>query len=441
MLRSTFLRRANPRDATRTSLPRRYQTSRHFFGTETLEPRLALSGVTLITHGFNSSADTWVTEMAEAIGQRSDLTIDQAIYRVAVTDPGYDEGPLDVTSQWLSGLSPTDASTPNPEIALVMDWSDVAGDLGSNYTRSTFDVAAAMAEALVSENFLNDVGQPLASLPFHLVGHSRGASLVGELAHLLGKKGIWVDQVTTHDPHPVDGIGEPNGEDYGDAPMVAWGNVTYWDNYWRLGANNLFDFSGEPIANTHDVELSNTVLADGGYGLFSGGSHSDVHLWYHGTIDLSENPLANDGAEDVPNDWYGGVHPERDASGYFYSRLVGGQRAADGLADDFLGGSASRQPVTVDELAWPNILQFTVDTTDSTFGVGTAIPLSVLPPGWRFAGHGDLRFGCRSQPIQCESDRSNFHGPPCVLIARTRQRGACRTQRNSGHVFCPCDDH
>ena len=345
------------------------QTFGRSFGVEVLESRLVLSGVTLITHGFNSDADGWVTAMAEAIGQRADFAIDQAIYRIAVTDPGHDGAPLDVTSSWVSGPSPTDAATQFPEIALLLDWSDVAGGLFGNYTRSTFDVAAAVADSLLGEGFLSDVSQPLASLPFHLLGHSRGASLVGELAHQLGTRGIWVDQVTTHDPHPVDGIGEPFGEDYGDAPMVAWGNVTFWDNYWRLGANSLFDFSGEPIANTHDVELSNAVLESGGYGLFSGGSHSDVHLWYHGTIDLSESPAANDGFQDVPNDWYGGVHPERDASGYYYSRLANGQRPADGLADNFVGGSASRQAVAIEGSAWPNILELKVNTADPTFAV------------------------------------------------------------------------
>ncbi len=68
------------------------QTFGRSFGVEVLESRLVLSGVTLITHGFNSDADSWVTAMAEAIGQRADLAIDQAIYRIEVTDPGHDGG-------------------------------------------------------------------------------------------------------------------------------------------------------------------------------------------------------------------------------------------------------------------------------------------------------------------------------------------------------------
>ena len=46
-------------------------------------------------------------------------------------------------------------------------------------------------------------GRPLAQLPLHLIGHSRGGSVVTEMARLLGAQGVWVDQVTTLDPRPV----------------------------------------------------------------------------------------------------------------------------------------------------------------------------------------------------------------------------------------------
>ena len=37
----------------------------------------------------------------------------------------------------------------------------------------------------------------------HFIGHSRGASVVGALAEELGEAGIWVDQVTYLDTHPL----------------------------------------------------------------------------------------------------------------------------------------------------------------------------------------------------------------------------------------------
>jgi pimeloyl-ACP methyl ester carboxylesterase len=339
-------------------------------GVEPLERRDLLSGVTLITHGFNSDADGWVTAMAQAIADRPDLTIDQAIYRWDVTDPGHDNGPLSVTSVKLSGPSLTDAATDVPEVAVLLNWSDLAGKIFGGYTRSTGDVAAAVAEQLVSADFLAELGEPLASLPLHLIGHSRGGSLVGALANQLGQRGVWVDQVTTLDPHPVDGIDDPFSLDFGDAPMVAWGNVVYWDNYWRANSD-LFDFKGESIANVHDVNLSDSVLAVGGYSY----EHSDVHLWYYGTIDTSEDPPANNGDADVPNDWYGGENPERLTSGYASSRLVGGSRATDGLTAQFADGSANRDSVIVTQPAWPNVLDLQVTGAGTTFIDGASIPL------------------------------------------------------------------
>ena len=336
-----------------------------------LERRDLLSGVTLITHGFNGDADGWVTAMAQAMADRPDLTIDQAIYRWDVTDPGHDNGPLSVTSVKLSGPSLTDAATDVPEVAVLLNWSDVAGTLlFGGYTRSSGDVAAVVAEQLVSADFLAELGAPLASLPLHLIGHSRGGSLVGALANQLGQRGVWVDQVTTLDPHPVDGIDDPFGLDFGDAPMVAWDNVVYWDNYWRANSD-LFDFKGESIANVHDVNLSDSVLAVGGYSY----EHSDVHLWYYGTIDTSEDPPANNGDADVPNDWYGGENPARLTSGYAYSRLVGGLRAPDGVTAQFADGSANRDAVMVTQPAWPNVLDLQVTSAGTAFIDGASIPL------------------------------------------------------------------
>ncbi|MHB0954890.1 MAG: dockerin type I domain-containing protein [Pirellulaceae bacterium] len=374
---NSAMRRTRARARERVRLTERTGRAigRRRLSVEPLERRDLLSGVTLITHGFDSNADGWVTAMAQAIAARPDLSIDQTVYRVEVTDPGHDKGPLSVTGNWLSGPLPTDSETSDPEIALVVDWSDMAGELvwGGGYTRSTADVAVAVAEKLLDADFLAGWTQPLASLPLHLIGHSRGGSLVGALAHQLGLRGIWVDQVTTLDPHPVDGINDPLNYDFGDAPMVAWDNVVYWDNYWRANSD-LFDLSGEAVENVHDVHLNDAVLGSGGYTY----EHSDVHLWYHGTIDTSENPPANNWDEDVPNDWYGGANPERLVSGYAYSRLARGEREPAGLSAAVAGGLAVREHVTPTFAAWPNVLGVTVTSASATFIDGAPIPVDYL---------------------------------------------------------------
>ncbi len=68
-------------------------------------------------------------------------------------------------------------------------------------------------------------GRPLATLPLHLIGHSRGGSVVTEIARSLGKNGVWVDHVTTLDPVPVAG--------FGDAAVTTWENVLYADNFYQ----------------------------------------------------------------------------------------------------------------------------------------------------------------------------------------------------------------
>jgi hypothetical protein len=330
-----------------------------------------LSGVTLITHGFGGSVDDWITAMADAIAARSGPVSDQPRYRVEVTDPGHDGGPLSVVNTGRSGPSAASYAGAT-DIVILLNWSDVAGSLmlGGGYHRSTIDVAAAVAEKLLSPSFLTDLATPLAELPFHLIGHSRGASLVGELAKKLGEQGVWIDQATTFDPHPVDGVREPwlFNYNFGDAPMTSWNNVSFWDNYWRTEGSSALDFTGESVANVHDVQLSESVLT-GGYSY----EHSDVHLWYHGTIDLS--PTANDGTYAVPASWYGGTQPARNTSGFYYSSLVGGTRAADGLSVE-LGGTAHRTAINYSNAKWPNVLQLGVVGASLTFDVGDPIPLT-----------------------------------------------------------------
>ena len=124
----------------------------------------------------------------------------------------------------------------------------------------------------------------------HFMGHSRGTCVNSEIVQRLALDGIAVDQVTTLDPHPVDGtLDEPFFNfDWGDPTPRHWSNVAFADNYWRAdgGGFNAFDFDGIPLPDTFDTMLDEDALECCAYGF----SHSDVHLWYHGTVDTSPNP-------------------------------------------------------------------------------------------------------------------------------------------------------
>jgi hypothetical protein len=343
-----------------------------------LEERRMLSGVTLITHGFNGNVDGWVTAMADAIANRPDVAIDALRYTVTVEDPGSDGGPLDVTAvRTDAGPAPDDPTLSFPEILILLEWTDVAGELPfGGSVRSTIDVGAAVADALLAPGLLPDVATSLTELPFHLIGHSRGAGLVGEIAKNLGEAGAWVDQVTTNDPHPVDGVREPFPfPDYGDAPMQNWENIAFWDNYWRIeqGTGCLsFDFCGESISGAYDLQLSEDLLEDaGGYGF----EHSDTHLFYHGTIDTS--PDAFDGEEAVPAAFYNAPHPARDATGYLWSRIVGEARPAEGVGVPF-GGQGARDSVTRVGAQWPNVGAIVLGGADAPLAPGDVLDVTYL---------------------------------------------------------------
>jgi hypothetical protein len=229
----------------------RHQHRKAGVDVQLLEPRVLLAGVTIITHGFWSDASEagWMDSMARAIAERGE-GIDATVYRVVLTDGGNSSNPVEVdtlSTQLLRGPFPTGSTLGpapnNPEIFILLDWSTMAGEfrwdprtwLGGHH-RSTVDVAQAIVPRLLDGNLgLLGLTTPLAQMPFHLIGHSRGGSLVAEMAYLLGKRGVWVDQVTTLDPHPVDGVNEPADIDlllrWGDSTPKRWSNVAFFDNY------------------------------------------------------------------------------------------------------------------------------------------------------------------------------------------------------------------
>jgi hypothetical protein len=351
---------------------------RAIYVVEPIERRVMLSGVTMIVHGFNSGIGDWVSTMATAISNADSTPA--SIYSISATDGGSSSNPITVnTPALLSGPQPNALTNTDPEIVLLLDWSGMAGTLPfGGHTRSTGEVAAAVAAKLTSTSYLAALGgTALADLPMQLIGHSRGASLVNELARDLGKSGIWVDQLTLLDSHPVDGINEDINFNFGDAAMGVPENTTFADSYWRTDSSQ-FDFNGEAVTGAHNTQLSESLLtgsagdsvfghdsSDPGYDL----EHSDVHLWYHGTIPPYSN---TDGSATLTTAaFYTAPNPARTTNGYYFSRTVGGTRPADGLwpAD---GGTATRQALTRTGTQWPNIdrlsLRYDSSGTISTAG-------------------------------------------------------------------------
>lgn len=316
------------------------------------------AGVTLITHGNSGDTDGWVTGMANALAQRIGETV--PIYRVDVTNG---TGGYKAYLHSASGGNPL--TTSSGEIIIKLDWRNLAS--GSH---TTYSVANALAPALASTNLISQLnGHALTEFPLHIMGHSRGGSLVCELSQRLGEMGIWVDQVTTLDAHPISG----------DAPVRGYENTLFADSYYEL--NSLFHLTdGEPIPNSHWRRQTN---ASGGYE-FPYDWHSDVHLWYHGTIDLATP--TGDGETNITitssmrGSWWIPGELKGTNAGFVYSRLGAGDRFSTflpngtyssqvnaGLNRNFdvgAGVAPNRTTLMFNNGDWPNIIRLNLLSTN-----------------------------------------------------------------------------
>jgi hypothetical protein len=317
------------------------------------------AGVTLITHGNTGVTDGWVTGMADALSGR--LGENLPIFRIDVATNN--SGVYVASLNGVSGGSPLVSAS--GEIVVKLDWRSLA-----NFEHITYSVANALAPALADTNLIPQLGgHALAEFPLHILGHSRGGSLVCELSQRLGEMGVWVDQVTTLDAHPING----------DAPVAGYQNVLFAESYYQTDSFlNLVN--GEPIPVSH---WRRQTSFGGGYTDFFSGTHSDVHLWYHGTIDLAAMTDDNDLGSingTVRDTWWTTFEQKGTNAGFIYSRLGGGDRyvtnrpngsnssqVRDGINRNFelgLGVAPNRTALMFNTGAWPNVIRLDLLSTN-----------------------------------------------------------------------------
>jgi hypothetical protein len=350
-------------------------------------------GVTVITHGYDGDVTGWIAAMADEIpsyyhayrypGGGTNFTI----YTLKLTTDG-----SNYYYQWSrdSGGSPTNTDT--GEIIVKLDWSQMAGSPTdpSVYDISTYTVAAVASYVLLQTNAIADLnGHALAEYPVHLIGHSRGGSLMSQLAYVLGTNGVWVDQLTTLDPHPLNNDGN---DDYPlavvDAPVHVYANVLYADDYWQ-NEGFFLDPHGEAVSGAYVRQLSAGELS-GGYQNTSSISpdHSNVHLWYYGTLSLNVPATYDDDGESVTIDggmrtnWWVPYEQHGAVGGFFYSLIGSGNRlSADhplglpsepAIVDGYnqywdigAGSNTNRTVLPANNGSWPNLIKFNLAGTNA----------------------------------------------------------------------------
>lgn len=362
-----------------------------------LMPRPAgAAGVTIITHGYDADVTGWISAMAAAMpgyyqGRHPGVSTNFTVYTMTVTDN---------SGNYLFAISPNGtapSATASGEIIVKLDWSQLAGGPSAPYDLSTYNVAWAVAQALMATNTIAQLnGHALVEYPLHLIGHSRGGSLMSELSRQLGTNGLWVDQLTTLDPHPLNNDGNNDSPlTVVDAPVHTYENILFHDDYWQdLGTGSL-DPNGEPVAGAYGRQL--TSLA-GGYPSEDGSTdayqyHSNVHLWYHGTINTN-TPVSysDDGTEVTINatmraNWWVADEARGANAGFEYSLIGGGNRLStdrplglpsdpairDGYNQNWdlgAGTGTNRTALPANNGTWPNIIKFDVLGTNSVMAGG-----------------------------------------------------------------------
>ncbi len=346
------------------------------------------AGVTIITHGYedDSSFPTWVAAMADQMPsyfhyRYPSLNTNFTTYRLTLS---YNGSSYIFSSTRTNGAPPS--ATESGEIVIELDWSSLSGNLLDSYA-STYNVGWAVSQVLMLTNAIAELnGHPLTEFPIHLIGHSRGGSLMSQICYVLGTNGIWVDHLTTLDPYPLNNDGNIDPAAYVDASAKnTYANVLFADNYWQdLGVGALLgDPDGEPVAGAYVRQLFDL---SGGYwnvSLLEAPDHSNVHLWYHGTVDL--NTPANDTEAAITSteraDWWVAYEEEGVIAGFYYSLIGGGNRLSTdmplGLPGDpaivngynqwwdiGAGNSGNRTALPSDSGTWPNIIRFNVTGTN-----------------------------------------------------------------------------
>lgn len=287
-------------------------------------------GITLVTHGASPLVTgsqghlaPWVASMGDAVNARMGGSV--PIIKLTVQKNAL--GQIVVSSDKTLTINSTNAAA-----IILVDWSTLSEPLCANLSVQLRTSTGSVANALF-QYFQSDMPSTL-KLPWHMIGHSRGGSMVNALATAFSTRGLWTNHVTFLDYHSVTGC-----PDY--APDVAGGVLfadSYYEDYFSTFPN------GSSVPGTFEKHLNGILPWDLTVVGFSALPHTLVHTYYHGTID----PFATgDGdGQSIDPAWYSGSDR---MLGFGYSREASQQSVSpvlayptEGLTEEISGGMGAR---------------------------------------------------------------------------------------------------
>src|ERR1051326_243608 len=269
----------------------------------------------------------------------------------------------------------------NAEIVIKLYWDKWANPCNPPYV-TTASIAATVVPFLLTSDLPAANGgpiisRPLVEMPLHLIGHSRGGSVVLEIAHMLAQRGVWVDQLTTLDPHPItnsdlDALCLLHLGISPDPVVQLYDNVVFADEYYQFDNDGLAGISGVPIPGATQQFLNDRLASDGlPEGLAN--DHQEVHNWYHGTIDTNATTVGGDA---IPRTvWYvpGDI-------GFRFSLIAEAETLRKQIQPAYTGsglkwsGATRSSAYTRTSLQWPNIELENISNV-WTVVQGTTVPI------------------------------------------------------------------
>lgn len=343
------------------------------------------AGVTIITHGWNPSGGEpgWIQPMAEAIIERSGGN--GHIANITVT------GSLGNLSASCSNWDFDFSGTNYCEIVVIVNWTAVANHLTTRVPAQ--DIAAVVVPKIYESQ---NGKSPLAELPIHLIGHSRGGGLIFQMAKLLGEQGIEVEQLTSLDPHPLTSADPQSTPQTIDAAIQLFENILFVDSYYQ----NIEFPTGQYLTNAYNrlwTSLPGGYHNESGYTYnilgtnYNFSDHLNIILAYHGTIDLA-TPVNNGEAtmNTTERAWFNTFENSGENTGFIYSRNLWGNRLSDEIPvnggdqinygyhnDSLLGGLGNRVAINWTNAVWANVITAILKNGDDTLEPGIQnIPLN-----------------------------------------------------------------